>query len=208
MLFFPLVGAVIGGAIAGCASALRGVVSHASLSALCVLLLTVSSRGLGLRGIRAVAGSFPGARRDGASTAAIVTVLAGKVGLLAGTAEGFLAYAVFLAAVLGGWAPVVLAHGARPVRADASDALATGRVGSREFAWSSVIAIGLSLVVADALGLVAAITAAVTATGLRLWAYRYHHGMSAALLAAAIELVEGAVLAAVAGASALAGRRY
>lgn len=208
-LFFPVVGAALGSAVAGCALVLADVVSRSALSIMCILSLVALSRGLGLRGVGAVAGS---ARWDRAwqgrtaSVAAVVVVLVGKGAMLAATAESLVGYAVFLAAVLGRWAPVVLAHGARPVKAEVSDPLAVGRVGSREFAWSSVIAIGISLAVADALGLVAVVAAALTSTGVRIWAYRYRQGMTAALLAASIELVEGAVLAVIAGVSALAGR--
>jgi len=207
MLFFPVVGAAIGVVTAGCALALADVASHTSLSIVSVLLMTALSGGLGLRGIRALARALrPGAAegRRLVSTAAVLTILVGKITMLAAIAESLMGHAVLLAGVLGRWAPVVLAHGARPVKAAAGDALAVGRVGSREFAWASVLAMGASLAAGEALGLLAVIAAALTATGLRLWAYRDGRGMTAEWLAAAIDLVELAVLAALAASSALA----
>jgi adenosylcobinamide-GDP ribazoletransferase len=212
-LFFPVVGAMVGGAVAGCAHLLTGVVSRSSLGVVCALLMVVLSRGLGVGGVGAVAAEScrtvrggEMVRRRGAFAAAVLTILASKVVALAVTAESLVGYAVFLAAVLGHWAPVVLAHGARPVRVDASDPLAVGRVGSREFAWSSAVAIGASLAAADALGLLAVLAAAVTSTGLRICAYRTRGEMTATLLAASIELVELVVLAVFAGISAPVGR--
>jgi adenosylcobinamide-GDP ribazoletransferase len=213
MLFFPVVGAAIGATVAGCALALAGVASHASLSIVCVLLMSALSRNLGLRSIGALAGALrPGATGEGrlarlAPMAAPLAVLVGKITMLAATAASLVSHAVFLAAVLGRWAPVVLAHGARPVRARAADALAVGRVGSREFAWASVIAMGASLAVGEAVGLLAVIAAALTATGLRIWAYRGRQGMTAEWLAASIDLAELAVLAVLAASSPVAAPR-
>jgi hypothetical protein len=138
--------------------------------------------------------------------AAVLSVLVGKITMLAATVGSLMTHAVLLAAVLGRWAPVVLAHGARPVRAGAADPLAVGRVGSREFAWASVLAMGASLAVGEALGLVAVLAAALTATGLRIWAYRGPQGMTAEWLAASIDLVELAVFAVLAASSALVTR--
>jgi cobalamin synthase len=53
------------------------------------------------------------------------------------------------------------------------------------------------------LGLLAVIAAALTATGLRIWAYRGRQGMTADWLGASIELVELAVLAVLAASTAL-----
>jgi cobalamin synthase len=207
MLFFPVVGVAIGVTVAASALALAGAVSQLTLGIVCVLAMAALSRGVGLGGVAAVVA----ARRarpagEGRMTWVVIVLalLAGKTTVLAATAESLVTHALVLAAVLGRWAPVVLAHGARPVRAAASDPLAVGRVGTREFAWASVVAIGASLAVAEALGLVAVVVAATASTGLRLWAYRGQERLSAAALAAAMEVVEIAVLAALAGVSVVA----
>jgi cobalamin synthase len=207
MLFFPAVGAAVGGALAVCVVAARDVVPGPVLSIACVLVLAALSRAEGLRALAALAGRTDHAPPPGSvgpgTRLAMLAILACKTAVLAATAESLLGYALFLGATLGRWAPVVLAYGARPVRAQPGDSLAVGRVGFREFGWASVLAIGLALVAADALGLVVAVVASAVSTAMRLWTYRTRGEMTAGMLVAAIEIVESAVFAVLALLSAL-----
>ena len=137
----------------------------------------------------------PGEPRSFWAGLAIALVLASKVVTLALTAAPLAARALIIAPVLGRWALVVLAHGARPIRGGTAAALQLGRVTFREFAWSSVIAFAITLSLADAVGLVFVIVAAAIATGIRLLAYARCGAMSGDVLGAGVETVETAVLA-------------
>jgi adenosylcobinamide-GDP ribazoletransferase len=132
-------------------------------------------------------------------------VVASKIVTLAMTAAPLAARALLIAPVLGRWALVVLAHGARPVRGGTAAVLQLGRVTFREFAWSSVMAFAITLSLADAVGLVFVIVAAAIATGIRLVAYARCGAMSVDVLGAGVETVETAVLAVAALVSAAAG---
>jgi cobalamin synthase len=69
-----------------------------------------------------------------------------------------------------------------------------GRARFREFAWASVTALGVTLAVGDAVGLVLALAAACVTVGLRVYAHRRLGGLAGRLLGATRELVETVVL--------------
>lgn len=188
-LLFPLVGAMLGGALAVSDRALAPALPMPARAAVLISLLALSSRDVPLRGLVRV---LPAGSVLRAGT--VLAVLAVKVLALASTGDELGAPALLLAPTLGRWAPVVLAHGARPVGGPPDAPLLVGRVAFREFGWSSVLAFGFAMSVADALGLVAVVGAALLATGMRLWAYRRHGMVSSDVLAASIEVVETTVL--------------
>lgn len=124
------------------------------------------------------------------AVAAVLILKTLALGNIAGLLE---TYALILAPVLGRWAPVVVAYGAQPIAGVADDRLLIGRVTFREFGWASTAAFVLALSIADGVGLVAVMSAALVATGLRVYVYRRAGRMSANVLGAAIEVMEIAV---------------
>jgi cobalamin synthase len=207
-LYFPLVGGMLGVVlipVARLGGEVGGGFGHAAFA---VAVLAFVSRG---RWYAAVADALREAgtrldrplerRRSGLAVAGALAALKG-VGFAA--AGGLVDVALLLALVLGRWAPVVLLHGARPIRARPDDRLAVGRVGAAEFAVASVTAFAIALAAAEAVGLVAVVGAALVTTALRLWAYRSAGCMTAAFAGASIEIVETATALGVAGVAALA----
>jgi adenosylcobinamide-GDP ribazoletransferase len=195
-LFFPVVGALIGGALVACSALAERLVSRPVSSVLVVAVWAGLSGGMTLRCVAAVArGRTPGETRTSWAKLAVALVVASKTVTLALTATPLAARALIIAPLLGRWALVVLAHGARPVRGGTAAAFQLGRVTFREFAWSSVMAFAITLSLADAVGLVFIIVAAAIATGIRLLAYARSGAMSVDVLGAGVETVETAVLA-------------
>jgi cobalamin synthase len=95
--------------------------------------------------------------------------------------------------MLGGWAIVVQCYGGAPLERDPAGAL-VGRARFREFAWASVVALGVTLAVGEPIGLMVVLAASLTTVGVRLFAHRRVGGLTGRLLAATRELVETAVI--------------
>jgi cobalamin synthase len=207
-LYFPLVGGMMGVVLIPVSRLAGGVAGRAGHAAFAVAVLAFVSRG---RWYAAVADALreagtrpnrpPKRPRSGLAVAGALAAVKG-IGLAA--AGGLVDVALLLALVLGRWAPVVLLHGARPIRARPDDRLAVGRVGAAEFAVASVTAIAIALAAAEAVGLVAVVGAALVTTALRLCAYRSAGCMTAAFAGASIEIVETATVLSVAAIAALA----
>jgi cobalamin synthase len=100
--------------------------------------------------------------------------------------------ALLVAPMLGAWAIVVQCYGGVP-DADGPTAL-VGRARFREFGWASVTALGVTLALGDAVGLVLILVAAAATVALRVHAYRRLGGLTRRLLAATRALVETVVL--------------
>jgi cobalamin synthase len=96
--------------------------------------------------------------------------------------------------MLGAWAVVVQCYGGAPDGADGRASL-VGRARFWEFGWASVTALGVTLALGDAVGLVLIVAAAGVTMVLRVYAYRRLGGLSGPLLTATRELVETVVLA-------------
>jgi len=96
-----------------------------------------------------------------------------------------------VAPMLGAWAIVVQCHGGRP--ADAKEGTPIGRARFREFGWASVVAFAVTLGLAEAVGLVLLVAAALTTLAVRLTSYRRLGGLTADRLVVTRELVETAV---------------
>ncbi len=202
MVYFPVVGALIGVALEAGDTALRARMPSSLRAALVLAALVVINRASGLHAIAGLVGAAcrrePGGAHGarGSSAWGAVAAIGVVAGLLLMKGVGiamtgaFTSPALLLAPVLARWAPVVLAHGARPIVAHAGDRLAVGRVTSREFGWASVIAFAVTLGAGDVAGLGCVIVAATLSTVLRLVAYRRGGAMTARLLVASIEIVE------------------
>jgi cobalamin synthase len=103
---------------------------------------------------------------------------------------------VVVAPMLGAWAVVVQCHGGVPAPGHRNDAQPIGRARFREFGWASVVAFGVTLGLAEAVGLVLVVAAALVTLAVRLASYRRLGGLTGELLVATRELVETVVLAA------------
>ena len=196
---FPLVGAM-SGALVALATGIWGDLSGPTVRAILpVLALILLSGGRWLGALARVVGS-----PVGYGGAAVALVLIAKSAGLAGAGE-LADVALLVGPILGRWAPVVLVHGSRPIHHVEGDWLRVGRVTSREFAWASVMAFGLVLATAEAVGLVAIVCAALIATGLRVVAYARTGRVSASLAGASIEIVETGTILLLAAIAMLAG---
>ena len=192
---YPVLGLALGAIAAACA-ALTGAVAPALAGPAGVLALEAMSR---LRPRRALAG----ATRLGWALA--VAGLAAKVGAAAAIPVPALASALLLASMLGHWAMVVLCYGGAPIVRGAGDEL-PGRAGFGEFGWASLTAFAVTLSIAEAVGLVLLLVAALVTLGIRIASHRRLGGVTGRVVRAADDLVETAVLGALAGLAMTFGR--
>src|SRR6266850_686695 len=102
--------------------------------------------------------------------------------------------ALLIAPMLGAWAVVVQCYGGTPAHARGIAASLVGRARFREFAWASVVALGVTLSVGEPIGLVVVLVASLATVGMRVLAHRRLGGLTGRILAATRELVETAVL--------------
>lgn len=179
-LFFPLVGLLIGGLLAG---------FHGMLAS----RLPPWGAALGVVGVWEVLTQpalLRARRLSGAARLALMVALAATK--TAGTLAARPA-ALLFAPLLARWALVVLATGVR-------DAAAPKRkfnpaITFREFALASVFAFAVVFVVADAFGVLLVVSVAGTTLGLRLLAHRIAGGVSWWLLLVTSQAIEILVLA-------------
>ena len=132
-------------------------------------------------------------------------LLAAKMAAAAGVPQGALAPALMLAAMLGRWASVVLCYGGAPITRVPGDEL-PGRAGFGEFGWASLTAFAVTLSLAEAVGLVLLLTAALLTLGIRVVSHRRLGGVTGRVVHGARDVVETAVLAALAALAAVVGR--
>jgi len=192
---YPVVGLLLG-AIAAAFASLIGALAPALAGPAGVLALEAMSR---LRPRRALAG----ATRLGWVLA--VAGLAAKVGAAAAIPVPALASALLLASMLGHWAMVVLCYGGAPIVRGGGDEL-PGRAGFGEFGWASLTAFAVTLSIAEAIGLVLLLVAALVTLGIRIASHRRLGGVTGRVVRAADDLVETAVLGALAGLAMAFGR--
>jgi len=202
-LFFPVVGLLIGAVLYGLDVLLGVSVSQELSSVLLVAVLTMLTGGRHLDGFGNTADSLMAFRtRDEALAAmqdrpvgtfgitAIFFVLFVKVRSLDLLADDARVIALLSAPMLGRWAMVALAHGAREA-GPAGDARKFGReVGSREFGIASAIAFAVMLSTADAIGLATVIVAAGATVGIRIYLHHRLGGINDQSLGAVAETVE------------------
>ena len=125
---------------------------------------------------------------------------------IARLAPGARTLALLLAPMLARWAVVVRCYGGAPRAAEGGLAGLVGRARFREFGIASDVALGVSLAVLDAVGLVVAVASALVTLAVRVVAYRRSGGLSAGALNATSALVETSALVLLSWIGALLGR--
>jgi cobalamin synthase len=192
---YPIVGLALG-ALAAVVATLVGAVAPALAGPAGVLALEAASR---LRPRRALAG----VTRLGWPLA--LAALVAKIGAAAAIPAPALTSALLLAAMLGHWAMVVLCYGGAPIDRAPEDEL-PGRAGFGEFGWASLTAFAVTLSIAEAIGLVLLLVAALVTLGIRIASHRRLGGVTGRIVRSAGDLVETAVLGALAGLATTLGR--
>ncbi len=134
-----------------------------------------------------------------------LALLAVKLAAAGAVPEPALTSALMLGAMLGRWAIVVLCYGGAPIVREPADEL-PGRAGFGEFGWASLIAFAVTMSVAEAVGLVVLLIAALVTLGIRVACHRRIGGVSGPVVRAAGEVVETAVLGGFAILAAVLGR--
>jgi cobalamin synthase len=114
--------------------------------------------------------------------------------------------ALLVAPMLARWAVVVQCYGGAPQPQATGLAALVGRARFREFGIASVAALGVTLALLDAVGLVVAVASALVTLGVRVAAYRWAGGLSAGALNATSALVETSALVLFCGFGMLLGR--
>src|SRR5262245_17668630 len=186
LVFYPVIGAVLGGVAAVAAHAVRPL-GGLAVAVVAIVALAGLSRGRPLRGLAQV----------GWIVAAAALVL--KLWAVAAMPEGARLLALPLAGMLGRWAVVVQCYGGSSARAEGLAASLIGRARLREFGWASAVAFGTTLATLDAIGLVVLLAATLTTIGIRMLAYRRVGGVNGMVLGASSEVVETVTLALLAG---------
>lgn len=185
LLFYPIVGALVGG-LAAVAARLAGRFGALAAAVAAVGVLALASRGATLRDLVAAGWIVPTA------------VLGAKLWAVAELPADARTLALPLAGMLGRWAVVVQCYGGSPAAARGLAAQLVGRARLREFGWASAVAFGTTLAALDAVGLVVLLAATLTTVGIRVLAYR-RGGVNGRVLGASSEMVELVVLGALAG---------
>ncbi|HXJ36421.1 MAG TPA: hypothetical protein VMS22_20485 [Candidatus Eisenbacteria bacterium] len=123
----------------------------------------------------------------------VITLLveAGALTKVGGTSR---TVALLVAPMLARWAIVVQCYGGVPVSGARDLAALVGRARFREFALASVTALGVALVLLDAVGLAVALVAALVTIAVRVAAYRWAGGLTTRALDATSALVEASAL--------------
>jgi adenosylcobinamide-GDP ribazoletransferase len=196
MLFFPLIGLGLGVAVAAAATlAVAWMPAVLAAPAIVALLLALGG-GTTARavadGVAAQAGR--GAVAVAAGGAALAGLLAAKAVAIVLLRPDALGLAIALSVMLGRWAMVVEAYGSIPVEGDPLAEAMTRHAKFREFGNASVSAMALTLVLANAVGLVLLFAAATGAIAVRVAAHRLRGGVTRTSLLAVVEIVESGTL--------------
>jgi adenosylcobinamide-GDP ribazoletransferase len=208
LVFLPLVGLIMGVALALCDRAASGHLPPLAASAITVSLAVLLTGGLlpaGLaRTVQALIAPQPadGEQRIGWPGASAATLmLAAEIFALGAIASPpARARAVVLAMLLSRWAIVPIGYGLKVREQTGLGISYLGGITFSEFGISSVIALGAAMGLYDVVGLAAIISVALTILGLRLLLSRRLGGVGGnalAACAAVCETVTFAVLAAI-----------
>lgn len=202
-LFYPVVGLLVGVALSLLDWCLRLVVSQEISSVCLVAALAIVSGGRHLEGFANTADGLIGFQnrewalsmmRDwrlgtfGASAIFFLLIL--KVRGFDLLAEQARTLGVLLSPMLGRWAMVVLAHGAREAGPADHVTKFSPAVGFREFAAASVITFAILFGMAEAVGLLVLVVVASLTVGLRLFLHRRLGGITDQSLGAVAEVAE------------------
>lgn len=206
LAFYPVVGLALGALVGALGAGLAGLGSPA-VGVGTVLALVALTGGRGVWGLAAAAEAFLGRGGQAAALARLrarpgllgwavaAALLGAKIAAVAVLPPSARLIALAVAPMLGAWAIVVQCYGGSPAHARGPAAALVGRARFREFGWASLTALGVTLGLGEAIGLVVVLVASLTTVGLRLYAYRRLGGLTGRLLAATRELVETLVLA-------------
>jgi adenosylcobinamide-GDP ribazoletransferase len=208
LVFLPIMGLLIGIALALCDRALRGALSPFARSAATIALGALLSGGLlplgCARTVAALTARKPldraGAIGWSGATAALLVLGAEVWALDALASPPARARALVLAMMLSRWAIVPIGYGLKPLEKAGLGIPYFGGIRFAEFGISSVIALGAAMGLYDVVALAAIVAVALTILGLRLLLSRRLGGVGGnglAAGAAVCELVTLAVLAAV-----------
>jgi adenosylcobinamide-GDP ribazoletransferase len=204
-VFFPLLGAALGIALAALDRALAPMLGGGLRSFAVLLIGVIATGGFSPRGIA----DFVEALRRGArpaptglarigplGAAAAVAWLAAATWLLARIADpSGRASALVMSMLLSRWSLAPVGYGLRPGEHWGLGVPYESGIKFREFAGSSVVALGLVMGLYANVGIVAIIAAALAIIGLRLLASRRLGGASGYVLAGGCALVEVVVFA-------------
>jgi adenosylcobinamide-GDP ribazoletransferase len=191
-MFFPLVGLALGAVAAGIALLARATLPPL-LAAIAVLVwLCAVGRGAQPLALARGVGDRLGARFLG--WIVLAGLLAAKLAALEALGEHALGISLMLASMLGRWALVVQAYGSIPVVEDRFAAALTRGLKFREFGTASVSAMALTLVLANAVGLVLLLAVAALSIALRIAAHRRSGGVSRTSILSGGELAETTAL--------------
>jgi adenosylcobinamide-GDP ribazoletransferase len=208
LVFVPIVGLIIGVALALCDRALDAALPPLAGSAITIALAVLLSGGLMPIGVaRTVAALIACKRADRArlirwcGVVAALLMLAAEIAALAALASPpARGRALVLAMLLSRWAIVPIGYGLRPLEKTGLGIPYCGGLTFYEFGISSVVALGLAMGLYDVMGLAAIIAVALTILGLRLLLSRRLGGVGGNALAgsaAVCELITLAVMAAI-----------
>ncbi|MDG2306204.1 MAG: hypothetical protein P8R42_16445 [Candidatus Binatia bacterium] len=208
--FFPVLGLLLGALAVVLVRGLEGVVGTDDTALVAVLVLTgltTATLPRGLAGTVALAfsprasietGESPMAARAAGVAAAGATTWV-KWWALSVTPPEALSLSLPLALMLGRWAFVVQAYGSRSARADGVGAVFPRAMQFREFGIASVSSMALTLILANAIGLILILWTATQTITLRILVHRRAGGVGERSLAAGAELAEVSTLLLCAG---------
>ncbi len=147
----------------------------------------------------------PGAGAVALGTVGLALVLAAKALAVVALADRGLGLALLLAVMLGRWAVVVQTYGSMAAPGDGFTGVLVRRIEFREFGTASVMAMALTLMLANAVGLVLLFAVAGVSIAARILAHRVAGGVTRTSVAAGGELAETAALLACAALARLLG---
>lgn len=185
LAFYPAVGLAV-----GIAAALAATATGLVVPLLAPIAGVVVLEGLAAGRPRAALSAGRGALGTGVALAGLVV----KVWAVAAVPAALRPTALAIAPMLGRWAMVVQCYGGRPAGGPSGAVPLVGRARFQEFGWASLLAFAVTLAVAEAVGLVVLLVAALTTLGVRVRAHRRRGGLSESDVEATSELVETAVL--------------
>jgi len=205
LVFLPIIGLIIGIALALCDRVLSATLSLLAASAITIAVAVLLSGGLLPRGfartVAALIARKPLDRTGAIGWSAALMVLAAEVPALAALASPpARARGLVLAMLLSRWAMVPIGYGLKPLEEGGLGIPYFGGIKFSEFGVSSVIALGAAMGLYDVVGLAAIVAVALTILGLRLLLSRRLGGVGGNALAAGAavcELVTLALLAAI-----------
>jgi adenosylcobinamide-GDP ribazoletransferase len=209
--WFPIVGFGIGFGLCIVDWMLSPIFGHAMRAVLIVLLLTVTTGGLHLDGVADTADAL-GARSDrnraleimrdshigSFGTLALIFIVSLKALAIAGAGGGHRYAAIYMAPGLGRWAMVAIASSLDYLRAEGAGATMLSRERRRNLKIATIIAIVMLAPLVMVHALRACVIAAVATLALRSFYRRWMGGVTGDLIGAAGEIVETAVLIAIA----------